>query len=73
MPLLNDQPRKLRESSGRKRREFAAKVGISYKHLVNIERSVRPPSIEVANRIANELGVDVDDILANDDSTERAS
>jgi transcriptional regulator with XRE-family HTH domain len=61
--------RTLRRAAGIKTGLFASRVGISRRHLVNIEGSGSVCSIEVANLMANELGVETDELLAEDAGT----
>lgn len=63
MPAV-DGPRlrELRQRSGQKVGAFATTVGISRGHLVNLERSARPASIEVLYRIATALGVEISEL-----------
>lgn len=76
MPTVADMPamngprlRTLRRAAGIKSGVFANRVGISLRHLVNIEGSGSVCSIEVANLMANELGVETNELLAEDAGT----
>lgn len=56
--------RALREGTGDNVRTFATKVRISHQHMYNLENGCRPrASVEVAHRIANELGVQYEQIV----------
>ena len=65
MPAV-DGPRlrELRQRSGQKVGAFATAVGISRGHLVNLERSARPASIEVLYRMAGALGVEINELTS---------
>jgi transcriptional regulator with XRE-family HTH domain len=77
--------RDFRERSGIKRSVLAEQVGITYPALANIENEHRDVSIEVLNRLANALAVNLRSVLRNppppseldqlayDDAQERAS
>jgi transcriptional regulator with XRE-family HTH domain len=54
------------------RSALAAKVGLSYPHLYNIEKNLKVASIEALNRIANELGVPVEELVQPDDERRSA-
>lgn len=56
--------REKRQRLGVKPGEMADRVGISTPHLRNIELGNRTPAIEVVHRLARELGVEADDLLA---------
>lgn len=55
--------RYLRLKDGLKPGEFAAKAGISYPHLDNIERERKDASVEALYRIAGALNVAVEAIV----------
>ncbi|SDZ57187.1 Helix-turn-helix [Saccharopolyspora shandongensis] len=56
--------RTLREQRGVNRSDFAAAVGVSYKHLYGIETGTNTAAVETLYRIANHLGVDIDQVMA---------
>ena len=62
-PTNGPMCRALREAQGLKRIQLATRCGISYPHLHNIEHGRKRPSVEVLNRIANELGVNVNTLI----------
>ncbi|MFV2172259.1 helix-turn-helix domain-containing protein [Actinomadura sp. LOL_016] len=65
--------RLLRQQTGVKKAPFAKRCGCSYSHLDNVEHGRKQPSIELLHRIANQLGVDIDEIsLAETDLRESA-
>lgn len=53
----------LRIKDGLKPGEFAAKAGVSYPHLDNIEKERKDASLEVLHRIATALNVPVEAIV----------
>lgn len=55
--------RRLRRRAGVGVTAFAGEVGCSRQHLTNVESGTYGPSIELLNRIARRLGVDVEDLL----------
>lgn len=44
---------------------LAEKCGVSYSHLYNVQRSFRQPSLELLYRICSELGIRVEDLIAD--------
>jgi len=56
----------LRVRRGWKRSVLAKNAGLSYQHVYNIERGFMSVSDEVLNTIANALGVDVEEIQADE-------
>jgi transcriptional regulator with XRE-family HTH domain len=50
--------REARRKRGIRVGAFATRVGISTKHLDNVEAGRKPASIELLNRIATELGIE---------------
>lgn len=54
--------RRLRENAGYTVRGFAAEVGISFAHLSAIERGVKQAGPPTAKKIADGLGVTVQEI-----------
>lgn len=57
--------RSLRRKRGIKTGAFAAQVGISRQHMTAIEAHDHVASIEALERIAANLGVEVDELKAN--------
>lgn len=60
--LLGGAVRRIREARQLKQDELATAAGVHFAYLSNIERSVKQPSLDVMCRLANALGVDLDDI-----------
>ncbi|MEV0698211.1 helix-turn-helix transcriptional regulator [Saccharopolyspora sp. NPDC050389] len=50
-------------TSQRWRSDFAAAVDISYKHLYGIETGTNTAAVETLYRIANHLGVDIEQVM----------
>lgn len=55
-----------RESLGIRRKELAAKLGISYQHMANIENGHHTAAIELLVHMAKELGLPIGDVVASD-------
>jgi len=56
--------KRLRLQKGMSQKELAEAVGIDFGYLSNIERGkVNPPSRKVVSKIAEQLGVDKDELL----------
>lgn len=55
--------RSLRRKSGVKTGAFAARVDLSRQHMTAIEARNKVVSIEALERIANELGVEADELI----------
>lgn len=53
--------------------DFAERVGITRKHLWNLERDRHAPSLDLLVRIADELGTSTDYILGRDPELAKAS
>ena len=53
----------IRKRRGWKRSELAKRVGCSYQHIYNLERGFKGGTEEMLQRIANEFGVDVADVM----------
>lgn len=51
-----------RQRLGWKRSELARRVQLSYQHIYNVECGFMDFSIEAAHRIANELGLSLEDV-----------
>ena len=62
--------RVIRERSGIRHGVFAERVGISAPYLTNIERGIRQPAAGIVVKIAEALGVTLDEITY---STEEAA
>lgn len=60
--FLGPAIRVIRERTGIRHGDFARRVGISAPYLTNIERGIRQPAPNVAQRIIDELGVTLDDV-----------
>lgn len=60
--ILGGAVRRIREAQGVKQDVLATRADIHFAYLSNIERGKKAPSVEVMCRIANGLGVDLDDI-----------
>lgn len=58
----------LRIKDGLKPGEFAAKAGLSYAHLDNLENQRKEASLEVLHKIAHALNVPVEAIVRDPDS-----
>jgi transcriptional regulator with XRE-family HTH domain len=63
--------RKLRTGEGLSQEEFANAHEFDRTYISGIERAVRNPTILIVERLANALGVDVADLLAEPTSTSR--
>lgn len=65
VPVQAEKIRQLRERTGVNVSAFAAKIGISRQHMYNLEGGWKKNTTpEVAHRIATELGVDYEQIVA---------
>lgn len=60
--LLGGAAKRIREAKKLSQDVVATSTGINFAYLSKIERSVQQPSVEVMCRLANALGVDLDDI-----------
>jgi transcriptional regulator with XRE-family HTH domain len=49
--------------------DLAERIGISRRHLYNVERGRKATSIGVLLKISREFGVPLDDLILRDDST----
>jgi transcriptional regulator with XRE-family HTH domain len=56
--------RRVRGARGLTQRALAAKAGVGEKYLSRIERGLATPSILVVHRLAQALGVDLDELVA---------
>ena len=59
--------RRLREATGLSMQDFSSRVAISYSHQRSLETGIRAPSTDLLERIADELGLTIDDLLRNED------
>lgn len=57
----------LRIRRGLKRSALAKRVGISYQHLYGIETGFNTPAVETLQLIANELGVELSEVVGGED------
>lgn len=55
--------REAREQAGLSQRALAAKVGVTFPHISNIERKTEPASAALISRIAKELDLDSDELI----------
>lgn len=55
--------RRLREREGISLRKFALMVGVSYPYLSNVENGKQAVTIDVMDRIARGLGVEIRDLF----------
>lgn len=60
--ILGGAVRRIRDAKKIKQDQLATDADIHFAYLSNIERSKKQPSLEVIVRLANALGVDLDDI-----------
>ncbi|MCP9947174.1 helix-turn-helix domain-containing protein [Actinomadura madurae] len=58
--------RELRLKAGLRKSELAARCGSSYSHIDNIENGRKRPSGQLAERLAEHLGVTSDEIALGD-------
>jgi transcriptional regulator with XRE-family HTH domain len=66
MPWPNgERIRQARQKTGVTCKDFAADIGISRAHQDNIESARATASIEVLYRVANKLGLDISEVLAD--------
>lgn len=71
MPYATPLMRHRRQELGIKLQDFYGRVGVSYGHYRNVEYGTHPAAIEVFHRIARELAVPVDDLIAKDDDHDK--
>ena len=62
IPTLPVRLRQLREAAGLSRGALARAAGTSDSAIVQLERGERSPSLELAGRLADVLGVTVDEL-----------
>ena len=55
--------RTAREAQGLSLRRFALMVGISYPYLSNVENGKQAPTVDMLERIARGLGMDIRDLF----------
>lgn len=67
MPYATPLMRHRRQELGIKLQDFYRRVGVSYGHYRNVEYGTHPAAIEVFHRIARELAVPVNDLIAKDE------
>lgn len=60
--LLGGAAKRIREAKQLSQDAVATGAGINFAYLSKIERNIQQPSVEVMCRLANALGVDLDDI-----------
>lgn len=63
MPFTGPRIRELREAVNMTREELAVAASCSYSSVVLYEQDRRRPSTDIAERLAQALGVTVDDLL----------
>lgn len=61
--MMGQRVRKLRQEHGMSQTELAKKVGVGQAHISDIELNHNAPSMDVLVRLAEALGVTVDDLL----------
>ena len=61
--MANNKIASLRISKGINQSELARKAEISRSYLIAVEKGTSVPTVEVGSRIANALGVTLDDIF----------
>ena len=57
--------RYLREDADMTQTEFAQKIGSSHVFVGYVERGIKPPSVALLKRIADVLGVTMDDLMTD--------
>ncbi|WFS63063.1 helix-turn-helix domain-containing protein [Pseudodesulfovibrio thermohalotolerans] len=63
---LGGRIRKLRKSRGQTQEQLAQEAGVSDKYLSEVERGVSKVSVEVLDKVASGLNVELRDLLAMD-------
>jgi len=63
--------RELRKKRGLSQKEAADRIGMHQTHFSKLENGQRPLSLDWARRIAKLFGVNVADLLSDDDNPER--
>lgn len=63
---LGGRIRKLRKSRGQTQEQLAQEAGVSDKYLSEVERGVSKVSVEVLDKVASGLNVELRDLLALD-------
>lgn len=58
---------RIRKRKGMKRRALADAIECSYKHIWGIERGKHPAAEETLQRIAIELGVELEQVMVRDE------
>ncbi len=63
MPIDIRELRRIRQYSGLSQRQLASEAGISHSHLAYIEKGERQARESVAKRLADALGVSMEEIM----------
>ena len=61
---LSQHLKRAREEAGLSLREVEARSGVSFAHIRRLENGERTPSIEVLQRVAEALSLDLDEVLS---------
>ena len=74
MPAVKpDEIRQRRRRLGLKLGEFAARAGVNYHTLKNVECGNKSPGIELVHVLAGALGCHAEDLLADDEDKAEAA
>ena len=65
--------RKLRQQRGLTQEKLAELVDLSVPYISHLERGTKKPSLEVLTRLAESLGVTVDQLLTGNQVTDKAA
>jgi transcriptional regulator with XRE-family HTH domain len=60
---LGERIRKERKAAGLSQRDLAQRVGVSFPHISKVEADKEPASPELLTRIAQEVGIEPDELL----------
>ena len=60
---LSNYLKRAREEAGLSLREVAAKSGVSFAHIRRLEQGLRKPTVEVLQKVAEALALDLDEVL----------
>ena len=61
--VLGERLRSLRKEAGLTQEELAERAELSFKYYAEVERGLRNPSLRSMEKIANALGVGMDDLF----------